>query len=572
MKLNKKLTTLCASVLSLVSLVGCSNGDANVKSPEAVDYDGSNVEVVWWNNYQDPYADGTLKDSSTEEEIANAKKKSNYKEYYYAKDVIDQFNKIEKYKNIKITMMYKGSYSDIAKAATDAIPNGGQPTMLSGYQDNIAVYNGLGNGVVFDSSDYVKRDLENDTDFSQKYLETEKNCYGGKYLSLPYSKSSETLAVNKSVFDATGAGAIGENLNTKDKDNKDVRQYTAPIAESSKTAYTIPENIYEAMEVAKKMKTDFPKLFNNQKGDQLGNAAISAIEPDSTDNPEIKQRDSQGYFTAVPFCWDSGENMFITMMENSGIGYTDSSKKSLSEQLVWNCDKAKEVLIQLKKWNNEGLFATQNQLYITNVQKNYHAYSSDLLKYGRVFMCVSSTAGARYFASDAKYLAQMNHGLNYAQGSKAKDAKVISQGPSLTFFTNKNPQVNSAAFEFYKFLTNTENSSKLAVNTSYFPLRASSAESDEIKAKKEATVPTAESKYNDKNNYYTGCSFKLDKEYQDNGNYFMSDVFDKSAASRTAVGNLVTEVLNSTASTDEQIKAAVDTAFATAVAAVSKKA
>lgn len=564
MKLNKKLTTLCASVLSLVSLVGCSNGE---KSPEAVDYDGSKVEVVWWNNYQDPYADGTLKADSSEEDIAKAKANSNYKEYYYAKDVIDQFSKNEKYKNIKVTMMYKGSYTDIAKAATEAIPNGGQPTILSGYQDNVAVYNALGDGVVFDNSNYVKRDLESDKDFSQKYLATEKNCYGGKYLSLPYSKSSETLAVNKSVFDATGAGAVGENHNDKGK-----RQYTAPIAKDTKTNYTIPENIYEAMEVAKKMKADFPELFNNKKGSQTGNAAITSITPDSTDYPNIEQRDSQGYFTAVPFCWDSGENMFITMMENSGIGYTDSSKKTLSDQLVWNCQKAKDVLIQLKKWNNEGLFATQNQLYITNVAKNYHAYSSDLLKYGRVFMCVSSTAGARYFASDAKYLAQMNHGLNYAQGSKAKDAKVISQGPSLTFFTNKDPQVNSAAFEFYKFLTNTENSSKLAVATSYFPLRASSADSADIKAKKEAAVPTAESAYKAKNDYYTGCSFKLDKEYQDNGNYFMSDVFDKSQASRTAVGNLVTEVLNSTASTDDEIKKAVDDAFATAVAAVSKKA
>lgn len=583
MKLNKKLVTMLTTCLSLLGLVGCKS----YKAPEAVDYDGSKVTVQWWTNYQDPYADKTLNENSTEEQIAAAKKNSNYREYFYAQDVISAFNAEEKYKNIKIEMTYKGSYSDIAKAATEAIPNGGQPTMLNGYQDNIAVYNALADGVVFDSANYVTRDLESDSDFSQAYLNAEKNCYGGKFYSLPYSKSSETLAVNKSVFDATGAGAIGENLEkttTEDKDGKKttkiVRQYTAPIANDSKIAYSIPENIYDAMEIAEKMKTDFPNLFNNKKGDKTGIELINSLNREfATDNPptapttdpEIAQRDSQGYFTAVPFCWDSAENMFITMMENSGAGYTNGSGKNLNEQLLWNSDKAKEVLIQLKKWNNEGLFATQNQLYITNVQKNYHAYSSDLLKYGRVFMCVSSTAGARYFASDAKYFAQLNHGLNYAKGSKAEDAKVISQGPSITFFTRKDPQENAAAFEFYKFLTKTENSAKLAVNTSYFPLRKSSDESEQIKAIKEAPAVTADSNYADKNKYYTKTAFDLNSTYSKNGNYFMSDVFDHSAASRTAVGNLVAEVLNATAPTDEAIKAVVDTAFKNAVDAVGKK-
>ena len=226
-------------------------------------------------------------------------------------------------------------------------------------------------------------------------------------------------------------------------------------------------------------------------------------------------------------------------------------------------------MIQLKKWNNEGLYATQNQLPITNEQKQYHAYSSDMAAQGTIFMCVSSTAGARYFAKDG-FLASLNHGLNWAEGTKAKDAKVISQGPSLTFFRNQNTKVNEAAFKFYQFITNTENSAELALKTSYFPLRTSSYETEGVKkavaASKTATIDSTSAQKNDD---YVGQALALNSIYNTNNNYYMSDAFvgsngQGSADCRVVVGDLVEEVLNAKpedTDTDEKIKAVVDTAF-----------
>lgn len=520
--MKKNAALLLLSTLALVACGGTESsttGSTDTSKPD----DGKQVEVVWWNNYQKP-------DKGTEEEN---RQNSNYKEYYYALDLIAEFETANP--NIKISMEYKGSYGNIAEAIISGIDGGNLPTIASTYQDNVAKY--VDNEVSYDMTEFAKV-LEADKDFSQSYLSIEKGAFGGKYYSLPYSKSAETLVVNQTVFDQVGAGASG----VTQKDG-----YTAPVAAESKTKYEIPENVYEAMDVARKMKNDYPEVFANQRNDR-------------------------GFFTAVPFCWDSAENMFITMLMNAGLDYTNGSGKNAAEQYLWNTQEAKDILFQLKKWNNEGLFATQDQLPYTNEAKGYHEYSSNMAAKGTIFMCVSSTAGARYFANDG-FLASLNHGLNWAAGTKAEDAKVISQGPSLTFFRNADPDVNKAAFTFYQFLTNTENSATLAEKTSYFPLRTSSYNSTAIKtAVEKANTATNESSYSEKNTDYTGQALALNETYNEGNNYFISDAFvgtngKGSADCRITVGDLVEEVLNAKVEdtdTDAKIKAVVDTAFTNA--------
>lgn len=518
------------SILAIASflLVGCNRTSSEVSASDSTPT--GDVVVTWWNNYQVP--DTTASDYDETKSRSN----STYREYWYAKDVIAAFE--EANPGIKIETTYKGSYSDIATAVKSAISAGNQPTIVSGYQDNVYTYNSM--KATYDMSS-VGAELEADADFNKNYLSVEKGVYGGKYLSLPYSKSAEMLVVNQSVFDQVGAGASGTQTGTTEK-----QDYIAPVALASKQKYSIPQNWTDLIALANQMKADYPSLFTNQK-------------------------DEQGYFTAVPFVWDSAENMFISLMENSGIGYTDSTKSG-SQSFKWNCQQAKDLVIQLKKWNNEGLIATQNQLYITNAAKGYHQYSSSMMTFGKVFMCISSTAGSRYFGTESGYVASMHHVPNWAANSKAEDAKVISQGPSLTFFTNKDSKVNEAAGKFYKFLTNAENSAKLAVNTSYFPLRTSSYQSESVTSltTKADTAITVTSSKSDKNNYYTGNALKLNSTYTSKNNYFMSDVYQYSAASRTAVGNLLNTVFNTAATDDTAIATLVNNAFETAVTAAVK--
>lgn len=526
MKLMKK-NVLSILSLSAILLTGC-----NATNPDdSISFSEDNpVTVTWWNNYQTPdtSASGYSEESS--------RKETKYNEYWYSVDIIKAFE--QENPGIKIATEYKGSYSDIASATLSAIEAGTAPTMISSYQDNVYKYNSMEGTYNMKN---LGEELERDSDFNQTYLAAEKAAYNGEYLSLPFSKSGEMFVVNKTVFDKEGAGEAGTTVE---------KSYTAPVSTASKAKYSIPENMYELADLALQMKKDYPDIFGGEG--------------------EVK-KDASGYFEAVPFVWDSTENMFISLMMNSGIGYTDGTKNA-NQALTWNCQAAKDLVIQLKKWNNAGLIATQNQLYLTNVSKGYHQYSSSMMTYGTVFMCISSTAGSRYFGTDNGFVASVNHTPNWKSGSKAKDAKVVSQGPSLTFITNKNRNVNVAASRFYKFLTNTENSAKLAYNNNYFPLRTSSYNESSIKtlSEKANTAITIETSKSDKQNYYAGSALKLNETYTSNSNYFISDVFEYSATSRTAVGNLLNTVFNTAATTDEEITTLVNNSFTTAVSAALK--
>jgi hypothetical protein len=303
------------------------------------------------------------------------------------------------------------------------------------------------------------------------------------------------------------------------------------------------------------MKTDFPTTFATQK-------------------------DADGNFNAIPFCWDSGENMFISLCEAMKIPYTDGTGADVAHQILFNNADAKKLIVQLKKWNNEGLICTQNQLPYTNKAKGYHDYSSNKVVAGTAFMCISSTAGARYFATDGGFEATLNPALgiddSIYDSTKTPTAKgpntVISQGPSLTFFQKSDINEQLASWEFYKYLTNTDNSATLAKNTAYFPLRTSSYNSAAIKTLTDAGTAgvTADAKYSAKGTAYTGEALNLNTTYTTSDKYFLSDVFSLSAKARVAVGNIVKTVFdNQTATTDADITALVETAFTTAYAAVT---
>ena len=516
--MKKKVLGLSLAVLSIMSITGCNKS--------------SKTEVIWWNNYQTPDLSQT-----TEEE---ARQNSNYREYYYAKDLIASFE--EANPNIKITMVYQGSYSDI-KSKVDAALNGGSlPAMVSCYADS--AYSWSTSGAVKDMSS-VLTELQSDSDFNQTYLSIEKSMYGnGSVLTLPYSKSGETFVYNETVFNQVGAGKCGTDTYTTDSTGKQVASYTAPVASASKQKYNVPTNWNELIATARQIKDDFPEVFENQK-------------------------DSDGYFNAVPFCWDSTENMAISLFKNAGIDYTATGDK-ITDRVLFNNNKAKELVVQLKKWNNEGLIATQNQLPYSNKAKGYHNYGSTYFAYGKIFMSMSSTAGARYFGNDG-YLANMTKALAWGDGDQ-KDAKVMSQGPSLCFLRNKDTAVENAAVSFYKYLTNTENSAKLAANTSYFPLRTSSKNTETIKNITSAaeTKPADDAKKSVKNSYYSGTVMKLNDTYTNDDSYFLSPVTSESAACRTAIGKLINQVFDTVATTDEEITTLVNTAFDEAYTSVTK--
>ena len=84
---------------AMMMVVSC--GQTSVYSGNPAELEAT---IVWWNNYEEP----ELGDNLTEEE---ARQDSDYREYYYATDLIAEFNEI--YPKITVQSTYIGGYSTI---------------------------------------------------------------------------------------------------------------------------------------------------------------------------------------------------------------------------------------------------------------------------------------------------------------------------------------------------------------------------------------------------------------------------------------------------------------------------
>ena len=135
--------------------------------------------------------------------------------------------------------------------------------------------------------------------------------------------------------------------------------------------------------------------------------------------------------------------------------------------------------------------------------------------------------------------------------------KVISQGPSISFFKNKDERVERASFEFYKALTNSTNSYKLASKTSYFPIRVSS--NNQIVEEYKEAIKKDNGTYAERQKANTGKMFNLNVKYNNEKVNYMTQAFTYSSASRTAVGNLMSSVLKEGVEVDTAFNSAYNT-------------
>ncbi len=552
--MKKSLLAVSALACLALTLTGCDATDnSSVVNSGTASSDSSGnkatdieAEIVWWNDYAE--------DSSSADTTRHD----------YVEGVIEEFNKI--YPNITVTQKYVGSYSTIANTVSAGIATGDIPNIASMYADPVVNYESsgavihpedyfydeeIGFGLGYDEDGNLIEDSS--TRLDDLNLSVEEEAYGDSdILTLPYSRSSEALYINDTVFEKVGAGAAGTD-GTDAADNYGIA-YSAPVSTESKQAYSIPTNYTELIALARQMKEDYPDVF----GDDV-------------------QKDADGWFTACPFIYDSADNMFITFSKMLGIDYTDGDGSGVADQILFNNDEAKAMMVELKKLNNEGLICTADQLYMSSA--TYHQYSTSVFDAGDCFMLITSTTGGSYLAVDG-FRASVNPtptmnpaDLGITTSASTGSHYAISQGPSLALFKRSDENINRATWCFYKFLTNTENTAGLAEATGYFPVRASASQTDTM----QAIYATADAEITDtadsdmkatKKDKYIAQSYEVNETYTENDDYFMADVFSLSATTRTAVDNLVATVFNSTASTDEEIEAVVNSAFASAYTSV----
>ncbi len=106
------------------------------------------------------------------------------------------------YPNVIVESISQGSYGDLKSKTINSISAGNTPDLLVGYPDHFAEYLN-GNAVIpldkFVASDTWGVDL---TDFISSYVDENQQYADGKMYSMPYSKSTEMMVYNKTVFDA----------------------------------------------------------------------------------------------------------------------------------------------------------------------------------------------------------------------------------------------------------------------------------------------------------------------------------------------------------------------------------
>ena len=239
--------------------------------------------------------------------------------------------------------------------------------------------------------------------------------------------------------------------------------------------------------------------------------------------------------------WHSDDNLFITLAEQYGLGYTA-------------IENYKGVIKFVEK-NQDGSFKDVGEGWYDLIDKFAAAYkagyitttgslgesASNLYQKGGMLFSIGSTGGAKY-AYDADY-AKNSVPVMIPQYSSSKfQARVINQGPSMSFLkrnkgTAEEIQTRTlGAWLFYKELLTEEVHLNWALQTGYTPVRDSVAESDEYLAYCNENLQPADSLEK-----LSALTAKYATTVADN--LFSNVVFYGSSKARKAVGGLLADAL-----------------------------
>lgn len=464
---NKKLASVAILAASL--LAACSTGDngttsatteedqgvseettSSAATAEITPYNGEAVEITFWH---------TMGQTS----------KDRLDTY------IDAFNEI--YPNITITHTAQGGYDDLKSTISSSIAAGTVPTMAYCYPDHVAEYIDANNQVI-DMTPYIEDETyglgaegtllgdQGQDDYVQTYW-NEGNAYSkngtaieGVY-SLPYSKSTEVMFYNKTVFDAKG--------------------------------WTVPTTWDDMWELCATIKAD----------------------------PE--------YSDITPLGYDSDSNFFITLAEQKGYAYTTNTPGS-DGYFLFNNDNVKNMVSELKGYYDLGYWTSQGT-------SSNNSYTSTLFTAQSLLMTIGSTGGTTYNYSDS-----FDVGVASLPQVDVNNGKVIMQGPSVCFFSRATGLQKTAAWLFYKFITNTNNSAYWSVDTGYNPVRTSSYSVDAYLNR--GTTGSA--------GLVTSVAQYLADEDNGYGDwYFTSPAFKGSSTAREQVGSILSGVCLGTSTIDE---------------------
>ncbi|MDP3130350.1 MAG: extracellular solute-binding protein [Bacillota bacterium] len=371
--------------------------------------------------------------------------------------------------NVTITSTSQSDYNTLREKIQLGITVGMVPTLALGYPDHFANYIDAGAAYSLDpliSSDIVYEITDSSssifgetvttsldlTDFVPSYLAENNQYTGHHYYSVPYSKSTETMAVNVDVL-------------------------KAHVAEIRALGITISDNGYLSHEV--------PLTLNQLN--QLSAIMVSSLVDGAGDPISDVANNKCAYLVN----YDSSGNMFINMSRELGAPYTNSSGDILVDNAA--------TLSMLTYLNT--MFQNRTMVLPSIWDASY---GSTNFIYGDVCMSVGSTAGVNYnipannlpadlaklqfgaFATDFVPVPQAvtanNQAVTVYAGTTpfnfTGNLSAVQQGPNIGIFKDTSSAERIYAWLFIKYLTNTDNTARWAMDTGYLPARLSAYTSE----------------------------------------------------------------------------------------------
>ena len=391
-------------------------------------------------------------------------------------EVIVEFNEI--YPNVTVSHQQIGGYDDVRDQIITNMNTGNYPNMAYCYPDHVAMYNEAGITISLDN-----------------LLSDEEYGLGGSALKFEGAKEEDFV---KAFFDE--GRVFGDEL-----------AYTMPFLKSTEALFY------------NKTFFDEHKLTVPTTWEEMWDvcAQIKAIDPAST-----------------PLGYDSEANLFITLAETYGYGYTSY------QSFDFNNDGMKSLMKTFKENYDKGYFTTQTL---------YGAYTNSLMtdvsSPSRAYMCIGSTAGATYQVnSDGAFETGVTSVPKAANGA----AKSMSQGPSLVLLKNDNAQSVLATWLFMQFLETPSVQARFALITGYLPVTNPATEIQQYKDFLDKAA----------GNTAGIAALSTKQALAQRDNYFTSATFVGSSTARDEVASLIVKIMSDKSG---NIEAAINSYFDAAI-------
>ncbi len=373
------------------------------------------------------------------------------------------------YPNITIVHEQVGGYDDVRTRISTELSANAHPSIAYCYPDHVALYNMYSAVITLDNL------IASDIQVTRADSTTEK------------------LGYTQAQLDDFIPGYYNEG-----KAYGDELMYTLPLSKSTELLY-YDKTFFDANDLTIPTTWDEMETVCQQ---------IKAIDPN-----------------CIPLGYDSESNWFITMCEQYGSPYTSSDP---ANRFLFDHETNHNFVARFAEWYEKG-YVTTSELY--------GKYTSNLFKNiggQRAYMCIGSSAGATHQrpAKNADGSYPFEVGITSIPQVDVNNPKVISQGPSICIFDNKNkPQEVVASWLFTKYLTsNVIFQADFANVSGYVPV-IKSVENDPIYAEDLAKA----------NGYDYIAQLAIKKCLEQSDAYYVSPAFNGSSVARDQVGLLMQE-------------------------------